>query len=405
MWVMIGNSDPASWYSTDGILWNQITNIPFKYSSQQARDLRFLNNRWLLAAYDSTNNYSTLITSIDGINWSNTPTTPSINAVQTILYGNGLYVAGLAASGTPYYSSDLKTWTAGTGATIALYQSSGAFGNGTFLMGGFTKYGTGNYDIYGTRPLIRSTDGMTWSYVYSSAFQSVPYDSWFDITTIVYSPTLNRYISGGIARNANNYVFYSDNSLNWYICAGVDTYALFGYNTATWIGSNFIISLKRAIDPPVSLYDLSYPCYFSTDGITFTKGTQISEGIPQTNPYTIRGIIKQVPIDQAEYTSFAYSSNVAPLLNTSSFSIYTDADINTVHTQAFGNSMVINSNTMVFNDIFTVTDKIVNFGMFPINTAVANQSSLSIFQSIDITGSLSSGTATVSSLYLGIQSV
>lgn len=405
MWVMIGNSDPAPWCSTDGITWNQIKNIPFKYSSQQATDLRYLNNRWLLAAYDTTNNYSTLITSVDGINWSNTPGTPSINVINTILYGNGLYVAGLGAFGTPYYSYDLRTWTAGTGATIGLYPNSGSFGNGAFIMAGFTKQGEANYDVNGTRPLIRSTDGKTWSYVYSSAFQWVLSTAWFDILTIVYSPLLGRFLLGGNTRSyttTSNVFYSSDGGISWGACSGIDAGIDLAYNAAAWAVSQFIVCPRTSIS---LTYDRSYPFYFSADGISFTRGNQIQPGIDFVNPYSLRASVRYVPIDQSEYTSFAYSSNVYSLLNTSSFSIYTDADINTVHTQAFGNSMVINSNTIVMNDIFTVTDKIVNFGMFPINTAVANKSSLSIFQNIDVTGSFSSGTTTVSSLYLGIQSV
>ena len=92
-------------------------------------------------------------------------------------------------------------------------------------------------------------------------------------------------------------------------------------------------------------------------------------------------------------------------MNINTFSIFTDTDINTVRSQASNNTLLVTSNTLVFNDIFTITDKIVNIGNYPLNPTLTFQSSLSIFETVEITGSLSTGSASISSLYLGIQSV
>jgi hypothetical protein len=119
----------------------------------------------------------------------------------------------------------------------------------------------------------------------------------------------------------------------------------------------------------------------------------------------MRGFIKTVPVDQTEYTSFGYTSNPTSLVNVNTFSIYRNTDVNTIHSQASNNTLVVNNNTLIFDDIFTVTDSIVNIGTSPLDPSVTFQPSLSIFETIEITGSLSTGSATVSSLYLGIQSV
>jgi len=406
-WVMIGKSAPASWYSTDGINWSQITNIPLVYPSQQAQDLRFLNNKWFIAANDSTNNYSTFMTSVDGINWSNNPITVSAigqSNVVTILYGNGLYVAAAGQYPRPYYSYDLVTWTVGSGDFLAggLYGSVGAYGNGVFLMAGFSKYFTGIPQRPGdstaenpTHPVLRSTDGITWTFINANAFFGFGTQSWINIVSITHSPTLNRFILGGFGTG----IFYSTNGSTWTLCSGVPSGpggSGLSYLGSAWTGDQFIIS------PYIADYT-NYPFYFSSDGITFTQGPYFTSAT--NNTFAVRGFITTDTNDQTEYTSFAYSSNVVPSLTTSSFSILANSDLNTLDSQLSQNSMAIQSNTIVLNDIFTVTDKVVNIGYYPLNQTIANQSSLYIFHNLEITGSLSTGSASISSLYLGIQSV
>ena len=404
-WVMVGKSAPASWYSTDGINWNQITNIPLVYPSQQAQDLRFLNNKWFIAANDSTNNYSTFMTSEDGINWSNNLTTVSTigrSNVVTILYGNGLYVAAAGQYPRPYYSYDLVTWTVGSGDFLAggLYGSVGAYGNGVFLMAGFSKY-SASYVSPGessaenpTHPVVRSTDGITWTFINATAFGYTT-TSWINIVSITHSPTLNRFILGGFGTG----IFYSANGSTWFSCSGVPSGSGgsgLSYLGSAWTGDQFIIS-------PYIADATNYPFYFSSDGITFVRGPFFSQ--LSYNNYGVRGFITTDTNDQTEYTSFAYSSNQVPSLTTSSFSILANSDLNTLDSQLLQNSMAIQSNTIVLNDIFTVTDKVVNIGYHPLNQTIANQSSLYIFHNLEITGSLSTGSASISSLYLGIQSV
>ena len=404
-WVMVGRSAPASWYSTDGINWSQITNIPLVYPSQQAQDLRFLNNKWFIAANDSTNNYSTFMTSVDGINWSNNPITVSgigASNVVTILYGNGLYVAAAGQYSRPYYSYDLVTWTIGSGNFLAggLYGSVGAYGNGVFLMAGFSKY-SGGFVSPGespaenpTHPVVRSTDGITWTYINATAF-GYGTTSWINIVSITHSPTLNRFILGGFGTG----IFYSSTGSTWTLCSGVPSGSGgsgLSYLGSAWTGDQFIIS-------PYTASSTNYPFYFSSDGITFVQGPFFSQSF--YNNYGVRGYITTDTNDQTEYTSFAYSSNVVPSLTTSSFSILANSDLNTIDSQLPQNSMAIQSNTIVLNDIFTVTDKVVNIGYHPLNQTIANQSSLYIFHNLEITGSLSTGSASISSLYLGIQSV
>ena len=401
MWVMAGNSAPACWYSTDGHNWNQITNISIVYPYQTVADLRFTNNRWFICAYDTTNNYSTFMTSVDGINWSNKPVTVSgvgATYVATILYGNGVYVAVAGTTARNYYSYDLITWTICSGSYLAggLYGSVGAYGNGVFLMAGYSE---NKYPINDnpTHPVIRSTDGITWTYIYTNAFSFLPgynYSSsaWINILTIIHSPIVNRFILG----IASGGTLYSSDGITWTVCSGIPLGSGLTYQGAAWTGDQFIIS------PLINAFT-NYPFYFSSDGITFVRGPYFSSAT--YNTYAVRGFLTTVAIDNTEYTSFNYSSNISPVLTTSSFSMMIDSDLNTLHSQILTNSMAIQSNTIVLNDIFTVTDKVINIGYYPLNPTIANQSSLYIFHNLEITDSLSTGSASISSLYLGIQSV
>lgn len=406
MWVIVGQGSSPAWYSTDGISWNPSLNFPF-YSDfgiglqQFVTDLRFFNNRWFASVevltMSNSNVYPTVTTSQDGIEWTFTET-PNSSNVSVFLYGNGTYVAG--SPNSTKYSYDLTTWTSGIGASNIPFKSAGTFANGIFLIGGQTEYNVRNYDTdLGTRPLIRSTDGTIWSYVYSTSFETIPYDATFQTYSIAYSPVTSTFVLGADTGYASN-VFYSSNGLNWYSCRGIPAYAGTSYNGISWTGSNFTISLKR--NNNAGDYNSNIPFYYSSDGISFFENTPLRGS---TAPYALRGFIKTVPIDQTEYTSFGYTSNPNPLVNVNTFSIYTDTDINTVRSQASNNTLLVTSNTLVFNDIFTVTDKIVNIGTYPLNPTLTFQSSLSIFETVEITGSLSTGSASISSLYLGIQSV
>ena len=411
MWVMVGIAGPPtsmSWYSTDGITWNTITNTPYTNfitipyePPPSARDLRYFNNRWFLALEEIPGSNppksSTLITSVDGINWSNIPT-PNASNVFVFLYGNGIYAAG--DRGTPKYSSDLITWTTGSGVVFTPRESSGTFGNGIFLMGGTGEYNYTNYDpVLGTRPLIRSTDGINWTYVYSSSFQGVGDNNTFSIYSIAYSPVRSTFVVGGDSGTPSN-IFVSSDGLYWSTCRGIPDYAGTSNDGISWTGSNFIISLKR--NNNAGAYNSNFPFYYSSDGYTFTQGSGLYGSIA---PYKMRGFIKTVPVDQTEYTSFGYTSNPTSLVDVNTFSIYRNTDVNTIHSQASNNTLVVNNNTLIFDDIFTVTDSIVNIGTSPLDPSVTFQPSLSIFETIEITGSLSTGSATISSLYLGIQSV
>jgi hypothetical protein len=395
MWVMVGIANPPtplSWYSTDGISWNPIVGIGYEYGfgfTETANTLTFINNRWFLTlsetvASNATPSYSTLVTSVDGINWSNIPP-PHVSTVYTILYGNGVYVAGIPA--VPKYSYDLVTWESGIGGTSN--SGVGQFGNGVFLL----------TSVILNNPLMYSLDGITWDSLASSSFPGVGTND-FSIYSIAYSPVTSTFVLGGNTGTATNF-FYSSNGINWYACTGeIPEYAGTSYDGISWTGSNFNINPIRNSNQGV--YNSNFPFYFSPDGITFYRGSVL---IGSVSTYRFRGFIKNVPVDQAEYTSFGYTSNPRSLVNVNTFSIYTNTDINTIHSQASNNTLLAYDNTLVFNDIFTVTDSIVNIGTSPLDPTLTFQPSLSIFETIEITGSLSTGSATISSLYLGIQSV
>jgi hypothetical protein len=80
-----------------------------------------------------TNNRDKIITSSDGITWT-AQTLPSTQTIKSVTYGDGVYVvAGISSVGTPFYgvSSDAITWTTNSfgGGTA----SEVGYGNGYFI--------------------------------------------------------------------------------------------------------------------------------------------------------------------------------------------------------------------------------------------------------------------------------
>jgi len=442
LWVTIGNTHPAAWYSRDGLQWTQITNIPFNRNGQNPYFLTFTNNRWFLTSYDTTNNYSTLCTSVDGINWSNIPTLDS-RVVFNIIYGvgtaGGIYVA--ANNSALNYSYDLVTWNnvqGQTGTDGVWYNGKIVFGQGVFIVSGnsepFGNLGNqyqvnagrvdgsdnqGRYDYLAKngRPYIRSTDGINWSYLYFTPnFNWDPYSYGCNVwgpQVLSYSSKLGQFLTGGILRSSlcpswNNgiYLFYSYDGTTWTPCMRVKSDPAIGLIypwDAFYLIDKWILSAWNLGEAGYTAATAFYPFWYSTDGITFSNYSIFPS--PVETGYNLSGFAQNVPVLSNETYGVAYTSNLISLANTSSFSVFADTDINTIHSQTTNNTMHVTSNTIVLNDLFTVTDKVVNFGSYPLDYTIAKQSSLSIFQNIEITSYLSTGSATISSLYLGIQSV
>ena len=447
MWVAIANSNPAAYYSSDGKQWNKITNIPFYWGDpsggQTATSLSFTNNKWFLTSYDNTNNYSTLCTSLDGINWSNIPTLSS-QGVYNFMYGvgtaGGIYVA--ANTTALYYSYNLVSWSpvqGQIGTDGIIYNGTSVYGGGVFLVNGFTSpyKSLGNYNQYNAahldgsdntgrydtlavngRPFIRSTDGINWTYIYfypnmANWYPPTQGVNYWSILTLSYSSKLGQFITGGDLRSGQSqsyangiYLFYSYDGSTWYNCLSVKSDPAIGIVVpyeGLYLNNKWILSFYNDNAGGTTAANAYYPLWYSSDGITFSNYSIFP--LPVVTGYSLSGFSQILPVLSNEIYGVAYSSNLNPILNTSSFSVFADTDINTIHSQTTNNTMHVTSNTIVLNDLFTVTDKVVNFGSYPYDPTFVAQSSLSIYQNIEITGSLLTGSATIGSLYLGIQSV
>ena len=100
-----------------------------------------------------------IMTSSDGITWDN-KTSGSTEKFKEVSYGNGIYVA-VATNGVIYTSSDTDSWTSrSSGTTNDLWAVD--FGNGEFISGGTGFVG-------------KSTDGITWTQIFTRSIQSVIY--------------------------------------------------------------------------------------------------------------------------------------------------------------------------------------------------------------------------------------
>lgn len=135
-------SDAAA-YSTDGITW-QATTLPVtSYWSQ----LMFADNKFVAATYSTTDvAYST-----DGITWQ-ASTHPSIGAINDTACGNGKFV--LLSSTSVAYSSDAVTWQSTTLPSGHQWYRV-AYGNGKFVVIDYNSSA-------GSTAALYSTNGSTW---------------------------------------------------------------------------------------------------------------------------------------------------------------------------------------------------------------------------------------------------
>ena len=150
-----GYSNPGGQivYSADGLNWN---NANVEGYSQPFYCVTYGNGVFVAGGYDGNQSntgsngalYSNLMLfrSTDGLNWSRVRTDASNNTVQSLAFGNGLFVAG---NGGLIRSSDGITWTA---SNIVTGSGGVTYGNGVFMaLGGISGQS------------YRSVDGISWS--------------------------------------------------------------------------------------------------------------------------------------------------------------------------------------------------------------------------------------------------
>ena len=129
--------------STDGITWTQNSeSLPIR-----AYSICYGSGKFVV--FSSTQNY---VYSTDGITWTSN-TLPNSKYYESLCYGNGKFVALSSDATTAIYSTDGISWTS---KATNLTNNGGKYGAGC--------YGNGKYVFIGegTKQVIYSTDGITW---------------------------------------------------------------------------------------------------------------------------------------------------------------------------------------------------------------------------------------------------
>jgi len=152
--VAVGQADGTNAYmvaSVDGHLWTEQTN-PKNFA---LNSICYGNGLWVaVGGADGTDAY--IVTSTDGVTWTER-SNPKNFGLQAVTYGGGVFVAVGAADGTDAYiisSADGFTWTERSNARNVTLRA--VAHNGTVFVAGGQDDLT---DCY----LLTSTDGSTWT--------------------------------------------------------------------------------------------------------------------------------------------------------------------------------------------------------------------------------------------------
>jgi hypothetical protein len=150
------------------------------------RSIAYVGGKFIAGSYDGKMAYSS-----DGKTWTaGTISTFGTDNINAIAYGGGKFVAG-GEKGKVAYSSDGITWTAGTISTFGTDNINAiAYGGGKFVAGG--SYGKMAY----------SSDGVTWTAVTNRTFNDTIY-------AIAYAN--DTFVAGG----AQGQTAYSSDGVTW----------------------------------------------------------------------------------------------------------------------------------------------------------------------------------------------
>ena len=144
-WIGVDKSSDNSTVltSTDGITWTQNSeSLPIR-----AYSICYGSGKFVV--FSSTQNY---VYSTDGITWTSS-TLPNSKYYESLCYGNGKFMALSSDATTAIYSTDGITWTS---KATNLTNNGGKYGAGCYGNGKFVFIGEG------TKQVIYSTDGITW---------------------------------------------------------------------------------------------------------------------------------------------------------------------------------------------------------------------------------------------------
>jgi hypothetical protein len=163
--LTIDNEAPATTQNT-GVTWSTSTSA----ANDTWNSVTYGNGLFVAVAATTTSNKS-VMTSPDGVTWTQRTATTTNNSWRSVTYGNGLFVAVTATSTNKNVmtSPDGITWTLRTGQNLNTVWNSVTYGGGVFVAVG------GDYSY--TDSIMYSVDGITWLDATSDPLQSQAFTS------------------------------------------------------------------------------------------------------------------------------------------------------------------------------------------------------------------------------------
>jgi hypothetical protein len=197
-WVAVGYNgsfNATILTSTDGISWTNVTTINGTFGVLKSVAYNG-SNLWVAVGND-------ILTSSDGLVWNQTTSIPTYySAFQSVAFGGGKWVV-LCSDINKYgrtimTSDDGMTWIAGQGIPFSYWGYGAFFAEGKWLaVGDDSTYGSG-YN------LLTSTDGLNWGSVSNTNFStttvsiSIHYGNGLWVATRFGAPTIITSSNGGV---------------------------------------------------------------------------------------------------------------------------------------------------------------------------------------------------------------
>jgi hypothetical protein len=146
--------------SADGVTWSAISLFNSSTANFEVKNIIYTGSQFVVVGNNTTTTRPFYTKSSDGVTWTTPAAMGALTSqVSDIAYGNGTYVATMAASNSYSTSTDLNSWT--TAVNTGNYGINRVvYGNGKFVTAGAYVPSSTTISGYTT-----SSDGSTWSSV------------------------------------------------------------------------------------------------------------------------------------------------------------------------------------------------------------------------------------------------
>ena len=206
--VCIGK-DGVSFYSLDGVLWNEMTGLDaaVDLDDYYAYDnLIYGKDKFMCACVGESS--GVIYYSTNGTTWNKKIFNESEDPVSVLGYGKDKFICFFGEN-QPYYSTDGITWTKGNKiAPDDWYCTAIGYGNNQFIAV-FCQY------IYDEVTLYYSNDGITWTTNENLSLDNEPWRGTLQFDNINYYT--DRYIA-----NSGSTICYSLDGVSWFTMPGIN---------------------------------------------------------------------------------------------------------------------------------------------------------------------------------------